>query len=54
MSKLPEKKITTIRLKDDTLNRLRVAAAARGISRNALIQQVVDQFLRKEARTDAN
>ena len=54
MSKLPAKKITTIRLKDDTLVRLGAAATRRGISRNALIQQVVDQFLRKEARTDAD
>jgi len=42
------KTITTIRLKNETLARLTVAAANRGISRNALLQQIADRFLRTE------
>jgi metal-responsive CopG/Arc/MetJ family transcriptional regulator len=42
------KKITTVRLAQDTLAEFDACAARRGVSRNLLLQQVMDQFVRKD------
>jgi hypothetical protein len=43
-----EKKITTIRVTQTTLARFDACAARRGVSRNLLLQQIMDRFVRQE------
>lgn len=42
------KKITTVRLDEKTLAAFDACAARRGVSRNLLLQQLMDQFVRKD------
>jgi metal-responsive CopG/Arc/MetJ family transcriptional regulator len=46
--KTKPKKITTIRISEITLARFDACAARRGVSRNLLLQQLMDQFVRKD------
>lgn len=47
--KTKPKKITTVRLSEQSLTKFDACAARRGVSRNLLLQQVIDQFIRKDA-----
>jgi predicted DNA binding CopG/RHH family protein len=49
MEKKP-KKITTVRIAEDTLEQFDACAAKRGISRNLLLQQLMDKFIREDRR----
>jgi metal-responsive CopG/Arc/MetJ family transcriptional regulator len=42
------KKITTVRLDEKTLAAFDACASRRGVSRNLLLQQLMDQFIRKD------
>ena len=42
------KKITTVRISEDTLAGFDACAARRGVSRNLLLQQVMDRFIRSD------
>jgi hypothetical protein len=48
--KKPAKKHTTIRIAETTLAEFDACAARRGISRNLLLQQVMDKFIREDRR----
>lgn len=45
-----EKKITTVRLSKTTLARFDACADRRGVSRNLLLQQIIDRFVRDDSR----
>jgi predicted transcriptional regulator len=47
MPKKP-KKHTTIRISEDTLAKFDACADKRGVSRNLLLQQVMDKFIRED------
>ncbi len=52
MKTVKSKKITTIRITDATLARFDACAARRGVSRNLLLQQVMDEFVRKDRKRE--
>lgn len=44
------KKHTTVRIAEDTLTKFDACAAKRGVSRNLLLQQIMDRFVREDQR----
>lgn len=42
------KKITTVRITEEALAAFDACAARRGVSRNLLLQQLVDKFIRED------